>query len=343
MLTSLSDPAGPLSWLVIVGLVFLSAFFSGCEVVYNYANRYKIKIWADDGKKSAKLAIKVIEMIDNTVIAILIGNNIVNIASSILASTLLIALMGPYGSVVSTICLTIVIFIFGEILPKNIARANANKLALVLSYPIFFLMIVFTPLTLVFKFIVFVVSKMFRLKENTEEVLTEDDFQDIIEKISDDGIIDEDEGEIIIAAIDWGDTLVGEVLTKRSDIVAIDIKNCNEKYINEFIVENSYSRIPVYEGSINNIIGILHVRMYLKELFNNKKVNIKDILLKPYIVSPKIKIDEIFEGFKEHQTHIAIVKEKNRTIGMVTMKDILEELVSNIDEANTSDEEGGAE
>ena len=341
MLSVLSDPAGPLPWLVIVCLIMFSAFFSGCEVVYTYSNRYKIKVWADDGKKSAKLAIKILEKIDNTVIAILIGNNIVNIAASILSTVLLVALIGNYGSLVATVSLTIIIFIFGEILPKNIARANANKLALILAYPVYFLMIIFTPFIYIFKGIVWLVKKIFRLKESADEVFDDDDFQDVVEKISDEGVIDEEDSEIIIAAVDWGDTVVSEVLTKRSDIVALDIKNCNEKYLREFLVSNTYSRIPVYEGSINNIIGILHVRMYLKELFNKKHVNIKDILLKPYIVSPKIKLDDIFEGFKDHQTHIAIVKEKNKTIGMVTMKDILEELVSDIDEADTSDEEGG--
>ena len=146
----------------------------------------------------------------------------------------------------NVIMATVIIFIFGEILPKNIARANANKLALFLAYPVYFLMIIFTPFIYIFKGIVWLVKKIFKLKESADEVFDDDDFQDVVEKISDEGVIDEEDSEIIIAAVDWGDTVVSEVLTKRSDIVAIDIKNCNEKYLREFLISNTYSRIHVY-------------------------------------------------------------------------------------------------
>lgn len=343
MLTVLADPSGPLSYVIILLLIILSACFSGCEVAFNYCNRYKIKVWADDGNKRAKVALRILEKLDNTVISILIGNNIVNTASSILATMLAVSLVGPsYGSIVSIVIMTVITFIFGEILPKNIAQANCNKWVIWFAYPLYALIMLFTPFVWLFNGIVFCVKKILRIKDNDGETFTDDDFQDVVEKISDEGGIEEDESEIIIAAVDWGDMVVSEVLTKRQNMVALNIKDCTDEYLKEFLKNNTYSRYPVYEGTLNNIIGILHVRVYLKELYNNKKVNIRSILLKPYIVSPKIKLDDIFEGFKEHKTHIAIVQEKNRTIGMVTMKDILEELVSDIDEAGTSINEGGA-
>lgn len=342
MLTILADPAGPLSYIIIVVLILFSALFSGCEVAYTYCNRYKIKVWADDGSKRAKMTLRVIDKLDNTIISILIGNNIVNNASSIIATMLAVELLGPYGSAVSIVVITVITFIFGEILPKNIARANCNKWALNFAYPLYVLIFLFTPFVWFFNGLIFCVKKILRLKEDSNEVFTDDDFQDVVEKISDEGVIDEDESEIIIAAVDWGDMVVSEVLTKRANIVALNIKDCNDEYLKKFLKNNTYSRFPIYEGTLNNIIGILHVRVYLKELFLNKKVNVRDILLKPYIVNPKIKLDDMFEGFKTHKTHIAIVQEKNKTIGMVTMKDILEELVSDIDEAGTSVNEGGA-
>ncbi len=336
------DPEGPLSYIIILILLFISAFCSGTESAYNYCNRYKIKVWADDGRKSAKAALHVLNKMDNTIIAILILNNIVNILCSVIATVIAVYLLGDMGSVVATIAITILVFIFGEFIPKNIAKSNSDKWAIGVSYIMVFLIYVLFPIIYVFNAIVILAKWLFKVKETSDDVFDDDDFQDTVEKISDDGAIDEEESEIIIAAVDWGDTRVSEVLTKKKDIVAINIKDCNEEYLKQFLLNNSYSRIPVYEKNINNIIGILHVRMFLKELFSDDKINIKSILLKPYVVNPRIKLDDIFEGFKEHHTHIAIVKEKGQTIGMVTMKDILEELVSDIDEADTSLNEGGA-
>lgn len=332
----------PLYIIIILLMILISAFCSGTEAAYSYCNRYKIKVWADDGKRSAKVALRVLEKMDKTIIAILIVNNIVNNVASILATVLTIALIGDLGGIVSTIVLTILVFIFGEVLPKNIAKANCDKWVVTVSVIIETIIFIFMPFIWFFNGMVRFVKKIFRVKETSDDEFNEDDFQDTVEKISDEGVIGEEESEIIIAAVDWGDTRVSEVLTKRKDIVALNIHNCNEEELNEFIINNYYSRIPVYEKNINNIIGILHVRKYLKELFVNKKVNIRDILIKPYFVDPKIKLDDIFEGFKEHHTHMAIVQNKGQTIGMVTMKDILEELVSDIDEADTSSVEGGA-
>ncbi len=339
-------PDVPLTCLIIVIMIFISAFCSGTESAYSYCNRYKIKVWADDGKRSAKAALRVLDKMDKTIIAILIGNNIVNNVASILGTVLAVNLLstvglGDLGGVVSTIVITILVFLFGEVFPKNLGKSKADKWVVVVSYIIEFLIFIFTPLIWLFNGIVMLVKKIFRVKETSDDTFNDDDFQDTVEKISDEGGIDEEESEIIIAAVDWGDMRVSEVLTKRKDIVALNIHDCNEENLRKFIIENSYSRIPVYEKNINNIIGILHIRKYLKELFTNKEVNIRDILIKPYFVDPKINLDDIFEGFKEHQTHIAIVQNKGQTIGMVTMKDILEELVSDIDEADTSSVEGG--
>ena len=337
------EPEGPLSYIVIIILLIISAFCSGTESAYNYCNRYKIKVWADDGKKSAKSALYVLNKMDNTIIAILILNNIVNVLASVLATVLAVSLLGDLGSIVATIIITVLVFVFGELLPKNIAKANCDKWAIGVSYLMVFLIYLLMPVIYIFNGIVWLVKQVFRIKESSDDVFNDDDFQDTVEKLSDDGGMDEEESEIIIAAVDWGDTRVSEVLTRRKDIVAINIKDCNEEYLRQFLINNSHSRIPIYEKNLNNIIGILHVRVYLKELFKNGNVNIRDILLKPYIVGPKINLDDIFEGFKQHHTHIAIVKEKGQTIGMVTMKDILEELVSDIDEADTSLNEGGAQ
>lgn len=340
----MSDPSSPLPYLVIIGLLILSAFFSGSEAAFLNCNRYKIKVWADDGKKSAKLANIILDKYENATICLLIGNNVVNVSSTVIATLIIVNLVGgneTLGTIITTVVSTIVVFIFGELLPKNIAKANADRFTLLLSYPIIVIMILLLPVSIIFRGIIYLIRKI--LNKKTEENFTDDDFQNVVDKKSEDGVIDKEESEIIIAAVDFGDTLVSEVLTKRDKIVAIDINKCNNKYLIKLFQETSFSRIPVYDKNIDNIVGILHVRTFLKEFLHNNKIKATDYLLPCYEVDPKIKLDEMFNGFRSHKTHIAIVKEKNKTIGMITMKDVLEELVQDIDEKGTSDLGGNNE
>lgn len=336
------DPAGPLSYILIFGLLVLCSFFTSSEAALSYCNRHKIKVKADEGKTSAKLLTKLFDRFDDAVITILIGTNIVDSLLSVITTILLVHLLGASGSLVATIATTLVVVVFCEMIPKNFAKENADKWSLFVIWPITFLMIIFWPLEKIFDFVIWLIRLIFKKSGQEEEAFTEDDFQDVIEKIEEEGVIDEEESDIIQNAVDFGDILVKDVLTKRDDIVAIDVKDCNNLYLREFIVKHNYSRIPVYDGTIDNIIGILHVRTFLKELYYNKNTKALDVLTEPYIVSPRITLDEIFEGYKQHKTHIAIVKnKKGKTIGMVTMKDVLEELVEEVDESDALPVEGG--
>lgn len=335
------DPASPLSYIIIIILITLSAFFSSTESAYINCNKYKIKVWADDGKKRAKLATYLLEKHDNAIIAILIGNNVVNVATSVLATLLFVNIFesDAIGSLISTIVITILVFIFGEIIPKNIGKVNSDKFVINTAFPLAFIMILFFPITIIFIGLITLINKITK-SDNSSEDFTDDDFQNVVDKYGQEDVIKEEESEIIIAAVDFGETIVNDVLTKRENIVALDINKCNSKNLIKTLYTVTYSRIPVYQGSIDNIIGILHVRSYLKEYIKNSKVKITDCLHPCYEVDPKIKLDDMFNGFKEHKTHIAIVKDKNKTIGMITMKDVLEELVEDIDEKNTSDDGG---
>lgn len=335
------DPYSPLPYILIIVLILLGAFFSGSETAFSNCNPYKIKVWADDGNKRAKIASFIIKKFDGAIMAILIATNILHVATSIIASNVAIKLLNStgLGSVIATIVTTVLIFMFGEILPKNIAKANSDKFAINASFFIVFFMIIFIPIILIFNFIIFIIKKIIG-RNDQEEEFTEDDFQDAVDKKSHDGEIDEEESDIIIAAVDFTEMLVSDVLTKRDKIVALDISKCNNKYLLNYIQKVNYSRIPVYKGSIDNIIGVLHVRLYLKNYLSNKQTSVLCSIKPCYEVGPKVTLNEIFNGFKEHKTHIAIVKDKKKTIGMVTMKDVLEELVDDIDEIGTSDELG---
>lgn len=335
------DPEGPLSYIIFVVLLLFSAFFSSSEAAISYCNRHRIKVKADDGSKAAKLLIKLFEKFDDSIITILIGNNIVNTCCSVLTTAMAVKLMGNEGSIVAIVITTILVVLFGEMLPKNFAKVNCDRWALMIVYPLYAIMYLFWPIVKVFNGMMWLIKKIFIRNAASEEVFTEDDFQDVIEKIEEEGVLDAEESDIIQAAVDFGDILVKDVLTKREKIVGINIKDCTPEYLKDFFIKYNYSRIPIYKGNIDNIIGVLHVRSFLKEFVFDKNTKVTSVMTKPYFVSPQITLDEIFEGFKQHKTHIAIVRQNNKTIGMVTMKDVLEELVSDIDESDALPSQGG--
>lgn len=339
------DPEGPLIYIIVILLLLFSAFFAGSESAYAYCNRHRLIVMADDGSKRAKLALRIVERYDTSIITTLIAINACHVITSVLTTIIAVNLIGAAGSAVATIVTTIIVFLFAEILPKNIATLNADKWALNASFVLYFFKILFFPITIIFNTLLKGTKIAFNLDED-EDTFDEEDFSDVVEKVEEEGILDEEESDIIQAAIEFGDIKVKEVYTPREKIVALDYDLCTKAYLKKFILENTYSRIPIYQGNIDNIIGILHIRTYLKALFLNKNVNLKDILIPPHYVSPQAHIDEIFAGFSEFKTHIAIVRDKKgKTIGMVTMKDILEELVEDINEESDDERlsQGGAE
>jgi len=327
------DPEGPLIYILIFTLLILSAFVAGCETAYSSCNKIRMVVLADDNNKRAKLVLKILEHFDRTIITTLIAINICHVVLSVLSTTLFVMLINEVtGSLLSTIITTIVVFFFAEILPKNIATFNADKWALFFSPFMYFLILILWPFSFIFNTILKGTQKAFKLEEN-EETFDEDDFTDIVEQVEDEGILDENESDIIQAAIDFGDIKVKEILTPVEKMVAIDINKCNIKYIDSLLNECTYSRIPVYEGNIDNIIGVLFVRTYLKNRLTKKRFSIRNILTKAYTVDPSQMIDEIFYKMQENKAQIGIVKDKEKTLGMVTLKDILEELVDDIDDS----------
>lgn len=324
------DPEGLILFVV---LVFLSAFFSGCETAFSYANKIRIKIKADDGNKTAKLVLKILNKFDSSIITILIGNNIVNTAASTIATVFVVSKLGDtIGPIIATLVTTIIVFLFGELTPKSFSKANADKLVNFYAYPLYALIIIFSPLSFLYSLILKLINKIFKNKEDDSSI-TEDDFSNIIEHIEEEGLLEEDESDIIQSALDFGDIKVKEIITKKEDMVAINIDKINKKTIISFLMEEKFSRIPVYSGTIDNIIGILHVRTYLKEILLHNNYSISRVLIKPYFVTADMNIDDIFEELRKGKTHIAIVVDKNKTIGMITMEDILEKLVGEIDES----------
>ena len=327
----------PLSWVIIGICVLTHFFFSAGETALACANRFKMQVEADDGKKSARLVLHVCEKYDRALITVLIGSNIVSIVASAISTILFYHILSSYNllpdtiSLISSVIISLLIYVIGDALPKTIARSIPDTISKSFVYPIYFLMLILFPITFVFEKLTKLIEKIFKVKDET--TFDEEDFENVVEKVSDEGIIEEEQGDIIQSALDFADTNVKEVLTPRNRIYALDIRTLDREKLHQIIIETNYSRIPIYEGNIDNIIGVLHIKTYISAYLRNPSISIRRKLQKPYFVSSNIMIDDLFNGFKKHHTHIAIVRDKNKkVVGMVTMDDVLEELVSDISE-----------
>ena len=336
------DPLSIVALIVIILSLFMSAFYSGTETAFTSLNKYKYKVMADDGSKLSKLILWLYEHYETTIIAVLIGNSIFNVALSTLASVLALHFFSVFISdslisLLTSIAVTLVVYLFGETLPKVIAKRIPDGLARINAIPMAFFVILFYPLTMVFSFFNFLVKAIFRDKIPPE--LTQEDFQNVVVQSEKQGVFEDNESDIIQASLEFADTSVKEVLTPKSRMFMIDAKGLTKPQLLEILKNTNYSRIPVYYESKDRIIGILIVKNYLNAYFNDHNVSFFSTLQKPYFISPRIMIDDLIEGFRNNKTQIAIVRKEDKVLGMVTTEDVLEELVGKIAES-TKDEEG---
>lgn len=328
----------PLSWLyiaIIVILVAFSAFCSSTETAYACLNKFKIRVQADEGNKKAKLILKTYERFDRTLIMALLGYNISSVIISTISAVLFFQIFSMIQSetlvsLISTAIMTFVVYIFSDMVPKMIARAMPEKVASNNVYIANVLYYVLFPLIYLFSLLTRLVNKIFKTKH--ANMMTEEDFTNVVEDLEKKDLIEENESDIIYASLDFTDTSVKEVLTKRNKIFYIDIKGLSKDKLNEAILSTQFTRIPVCYGSLDKIIGILHVKSYIQSYLENPNFPVLSSLQKPYYVSTKIKLDDMLEGFKKHHTHIAIVKSDDKVVGLITMEDVLEELVGKIAE-----------
>ena len=326
----------PLSWLIISVCVLAHFFFSAGETALACANPFKMQVEADEGKKTAKLVLKVIERYDRALITVLIGSNIVSIVASAICTILFYNLFSAslgndVISLLASLTISLSIYIIGDALPKTIARSIPDTISKIFVFPVYGLMMILYPITLLFELLTKGIEKLFKVKDETQ--FDEEDFENVVENASDEGIIEEEQSDIIQSALDFADTNVKEVLTPRNRIFALNIRELDREKLHDIIINTNYSRIPIYDWSFDNMIGVLNIKTYLSSYLRNPNISIRRKLQKPYFVSSNIMIDDLFNGFKKHHTHIALVRDKNKKIvGMVTMDDVLEELVSDISE-----------
>lgn len=330
--------------LLICGIVLcimFSALFSASEMALSSANKVRIENDAEEGNKRAQKTLQLIENFDDSLGAILIGNNLVNIAASSISSVLVILLTGSDELTwVATVVITVLVIIFGETIPKITAKQNATRFSLKITPFVRFLSIVLKPLV---KAVVWLVNLLTPKKELEEDEEDEDEsieeLATIIETAEDEGVLDEDQKELLIAAIDFADISAYEVMTARVDIDAIDIEDSMEE-IMELVNSTPFTRLPVYEDSIDNIIGVLHLNDLLKELAKNDKADIRSILMEPVFVYRTTKLPSVLQALREANQHMAIVTDEYSGIdGIITMEDVLEEVVGEIWDENDLVEE----
>ena len=318
-----------ISYILIVILIAFSAFFSGTEIAYTAVNRVRLRKIAEGGSKVAALAVRLGDKFENALSAILIGNNFVNIAASAVSTTIALQLSGgkSSGVVIATAIITVLILIFGEIVPKVICKQNSERITLAVAYPLAFFTILFFPIT-------FVVAQILKLGAKiwgkADDSVTEEELATLIETAEEDGGIDEDKSDLLQSALEFSDISLAEIITHRKDVIALDIDATPEENL-RVINASRYSRLPVYKGSIDNIVGVLNINRFYKEYVADSSRTVKDIMRDVTFMHGTVKLPAALEEMRERQIQMVVVlDEYGGTFGIVTMEDILEQIVGDI-------------
>ena len=315
-------------WVALVVLVAFSAFFSASETAFSSLNQIRLKSRADDGDRTAARVLAMAEKYDKLLSTILVGNNIVNIAAASIGTIIFTQMLGAErGATVSTIVLTIVVLIFGEVSPKSLAKEMPETVATAVAPVLSLLMMVFTPLTWLFSQWKRLLNRFVHSSES--DIITEGELMTMVSEAENDGELTDRESELIRSAIEFDDVEVEEILTPRVDVVAVSDDIPLEELAQTF-AESGYSRLPVYHGTIDNIIGVVHEKdFYIARL--KKETKIDDLVAPTLYTTGSTQISQLLRTLREQHHHMAVVvDEYGGTEGIITLEDILEELVGEI-------------
>ena len=328
---------------ILIGLCLLgSAFFSGTEIAYTSLNKLKLRQDGENPKGTARLVHYIYNHYDRALSTLLIGNNLVNIAATSLATVLAVRLAdsmagkisGEEASTIVTVVMTVIILIVGEITPKMIARRCSDAIAKISAWPLMVLMILLFPAVLVTTGIVNVCSKLWTPKDGRKVTITEEELENILDTAEDEGVIDEAETELLQSALEFTDMDAGDILTPRIDVVGFEVSDSIDDIL-KVINETQFSRYPIYERTIDHVVGILFIKHLLHAMMDNKEVSLRDLMMDPVFIPKSMKLDDIMNEFRSRQTHMAVVADEYGGIsGIVTMEDVLEQLVGEIWDEN---------
>ena len=315
------------SILAMLLCILFSAYFSATETAFSSLNKTRLKVMAEKGNKRAKITGELAENYDKLISTILIGNNIVNIAASAIATVLFVKLYGDIGATISTVVITVAVLIFGESTPKSLAKDQPETFAMFATPLIRTLMVVFAPLNWLFSLWKKLISKIF--KTNADTTISQEELLMLLEEVEQEGGLDEDEGELLRNAVEFGDLEVKDILTHRVDLEGVSVDASKEDVAQAF-TDSRFSRLLVYEESIDKIVGVIHQKDFYQGT-GVIKGTLKDIMTPPLFIYQTEKVDDLLKSLQKNKAHIAVVlDEYGGTLGIVTMEDILEELVGEI-------------
>lgn len=323
------DDAVPRS-LLLIFLILAGGFFSGAETALSFCNRIRMQVLSDDGDRRAQRVVWILDQFDRAVVTLLIAINIIHIVAASLATVMAVEWMGNSGSLVATLVMTLLVFFFSETIPKNMARANSDRFMLYSALAIRICMFLLKPIAMVLTGLGnFVKNALSRHAAKTPSV-TEDEFASLVSGAEEEGVIDHEESDIIKSAIDFGDIVAGEIMTRRENMIAIPV-NIDRETLKKRLLETKYSRFPVYDGTPDKIVGVARSVRCLWRLMGEKPFDLREFITRPYFVRPDMLISDVFEGMSGRRQHMAIVQDdQGHTLGMLTMEDILEEIVGEI-------------
>ena len=330
-----------MAYLLIFFLLLGSAFFSGTEIAYTSLSKLKMKRDSENPTTAQKLVNFIYNHYDYALSTVLVGNNLVNIGATsvatVLAVTLAVRMDGRItdetASAIVTMVMTVLILIIGEITPKMIARRCSETIAKLAAWPLLVLMILFFPVVWISTGIINLFSLLWK-KDSQTVTITEEELENLLDTAEDEGVIDESETELLQSALEFTDLDAADILTPRIDVIGFELHDSMDFILNT-IAETQFSRYPVYERTIDHVVGILYVKHLLKELVDNRDVQLTDLLLEPVYIPKTMKLHDIMDEFRLHQSHMVIVADEYGGImGVVTMEDVLEQLVGEIWDEN---------
>ena len=324
------DPSAAIQIVVLLILLGLSAFFSSAETALTTVNRIRMRSLADEGNKRAKMVLKITDNSGRMLSAILIGNNLVNLSASSLTTTIAITFGAPMAVAIATGIITVLILIFGEITPKTVATINSDKLSLVYAYPIHFIMTILTPISIVINMLARVIFFILRVDPNAKpDAITEEELRTIVDVSHESGVLEEEEREMIKNVFDLGDAKAKDVMVPRVNVIFADVDSTYKELI-ELFREHKFTRLPVYEETTDNVIGTINMKDLL--LYDNtEEFQIREFLRDAYFTYEHKNISELLVEMREASYNIAIVlDEYGETAGLITLEDILEEIVGEI-------------
>ena len=333
------EGAADMEYILILLCLIGSAFFSGTEIAYTSLSKLKMKQQEENPKAVARLVNFIYNHYDFALSTVLVGNNLVNIAATSLATVLAVnlaassSLSNEAAASIVTVVMTCVILVVGEITPKMIARRLSEPFAQMAAYPVLVLMIVFFPVVFLTSCIVKVLGNLWK-KDEQEVTITEEELENLLDTAEDEGVIDENETELLQSALEFTDMEAADILTPRIDVVGFEIGDSVEHML-EVIQETQFSRYPVYEKTVDHIVGILIVKHLLRELVENPNAQLRDLILEPFFIPKSMHLHDIMDEFRKNGSHMVFVADEYGGImGIVTMEDVLEELVGDIWDEN---------